>query len=508
MSAALAILFVVTRNLFWSAPVLGRLHLRTDDNPLGEISSIVGQLRRWTPREGAQQRIADWLLTVGLALSFSLAAAFPPATTAAIWPAIASVIVYCVFLASIRHRPRRMVLLVIDDLDRCDGERVVRLLETIHTVLRERSTPRWGRTWRTPAPFGVLVLANGAWIRDSFRKHYETFDRSTGPDAVHDLGADFLQKIFDHSVLVPGLSPDQTEDLMHVVAGTKYLAARTRTPRRPHAALAPVIPADTDSSSAGPESIPSTVRAVEEDAMIRPGEPVATPNRPTTPSSAVTTPAPASAQSGDQSEVRARADVRSAETDLGVGSQLLVTHLLTDYHDILPGNPRLIIRVAASWAMLRAVARSLNLEAENEPANELLVRAAVIWVRFPVLVDRLLDADQPPVIDPADEACPAAWRRRDVQQVLTMRDRTRVDIQDLAAYYGKFFAPEVAQPLSTVKPPLQAQLLPHVNDTPAAADDPDQSLARWPGPLADTRPSIGRSSHPEPGSTASVHDGA
>jgi len=71
---------------------------------------------------------------------------------------------------------------------------------------------------------------------------------------------------------------------------------------------------------------------------------------------------------------------------------VLITHLLTNYSSILPGNPRLIIRVASAWAMLRAVARSLNLEAAAEPANEVLVRAAVIWIRFPVLADEILDS--------------------------------------------------------------------------------------------------------------------
>ena len=117
--------------------------------------------------------------------------------------AAAGVASYIAFLATTATRPRRMVLLVIDDLDRCNSDRVVRLLETVHTVLRERSAPRWLRRWRKPARFAVIVSASGHWVRDAFTKHYEVFDRETPDDAVHDLGADFLHKIFDHSVLVP-----------------------------------------------------------------------------------------------------------------------------------------------------------------------------------------------------------------------------------------------------------------------------------------------------------------
>jgi KAP family P-loop domain len=42
------------RVLFWSAPAFGRLHLRAEDNPLGEIAAVVASLRRWSPREGAR----------------------------------------------------------------------------------------------------------------------------------------------------------------------------------------------------------------------------------------------------------------------------------------------------------------------------------------------------------------------------------------------------------------------------------------------------------------------
>src|SRR5690606_13848485 len=116
--------------------------------------------------------------------------------------------------------------------------------------------------------------------------------------------------------------------------------------------------------------------------------------------------------------------------------------------------------------MQRAEARSLNLEVDAEPANELLVRAAVIWVRFPLLVDDLFDADRVPIIDPAHPDCPPRWRRNDVQQVLTMNDGRRLDVEDLALYYGTFFPPQVqrtsasqssARPQQTGEEPSEAR---------------------------------------------------
>jgi len=583
IAGVLAIVFIVTRGLFWAAPVLGRLHARTDDNPLGEISGIVGHLRRWLPRDGAHQRLADWLLAGWLVLSVCLAVWWKPliggsqhaaaywhalpATTQTsavkafialavaiggvillgvlwgwlsrlgesgrkhrrrrkkpstsryvspprltrrdvirliasvvtllvlgligwvligwlVWPALAPGISrlwalpvddqwrwiwafvtlaglggYLIFLLVIRNRPRRMVLLIIDDLDRCAADRVVRLLEAVHTLLRERAAPRRFPVWRQPAKFGVLVLANGAWIRAAFRSGYKDFDHG-GDDAVHDLGADFLQKIFDHSVLVPDLSPEQTHDLMHVVAKSSYWTPATRAaePRdngqeNPLAAkvlpgsapgykpISPEVTPQQDGTIAEKEA-PEAQQSPSKKQNPPPGT-IATGSTPSQPVTAARTKRDEHSAVKDVTEPRR---VGVAESDLGVNAALLVTHLLTRYSAILPGNPRLIIRVASAWAMLRAVAQSLNLGMDGKRETDLLIRAAVIWVRFPVLVDEILDAAEPPIIDANMSDCAPRWRRRDVQEVLTTSTGL-LKIEDLAAYYGKFFGSEVPSPV-------------------------------------------------------------
>jgi WD40 repeat protein len=594
IAGVLAIVFVVTRALFWAAPVLGRLHARTDDNPLGEISGIVGHLRRWSPREGVNQRIADWLLAGWMAFGVCLAVWWRPlvgasqhavaywhgmpatAQTAAVkvvialsiavgglvlfrivwhvaslpgksgtkhqrhkrrkiaaavlgwlrsahsnefvppprldrsdvilliarivrllllgvigwlvWPALAAGIRrlwalpvddrwrwiwalvtvaglggYLVYLLVNRNRPRRMVLLIIDDLDRCAADRVVRLLEAIHTLLRERAAPRRFPVWRQPAKFGVLVLANGAWIRASFRSGYKDFDHG-GDDAVHDLGADFLQKIFDHSVLVPDLSPEQTHDLMHVVAKSSYWTPATRAAEpRDNGQENPLAAKVLPGSAPGHKRILPDV-APQQDGTIAekeapegqqspskeqnpPAGTIATGSTSSRPVTAARTKRDEHSAVKDMTEPRR---VGVAESDLGVNAALLVTHLLTKYSAILPGNPRLTIRVATAWAMLRAVAQSLNLSIEGEHETDLLVRAAVIWVRFPALVDEILDAAEPPIIDSNTSDCTPRWRRRDVQEVLTTSTGL-LKIEDLAAYYGKFFSPEAPSPVAKGK---------------------------------------------------------
>ena len=66
-------------------------------------------------------------------------------------------------------------------------------------------------------------------------------------------------------------------------------------------------------------------------------------------------------------------------------------------------------------------------------------------IRFPVLVDEILDSDTPPVIDRLDPNFGPKWWRRDVQQVLTRSGGQLIDITKLAAYYGRFCSPAVTR---------------------------------------------------------------
>lgn len=344
--------------------------------------------------------------------------------------------------------------------------------------------------WTGRHRFAVIVCASGHWIRDAFTRHYEVFDRRDSDNAVHDLGADFLQKIFDHSVLVPNLSPEQTEDLIHVVSGSRYYAAPPRPPRQIRAAPTGSSAEPKPDAEAGPDADTQAgrrrgtgMRSADGPRQVDQTTAAADPpplSGAAASATAADQGAPSAAPATDPAEVERRqqeriiADTRAARDDLGVEAKWLITHLLTNYAHILPNNPRLIIRVASAWAMLRAVARSINLQRDGEPANDLLVRAAVIWVRFPVLADELLDADEPPVIDPENEGCSPRWRRRDVQQVLTMKNDQLLDIEDLALYYGKFYAKPVRQQ------PVECGA--HSPAGPPAASDPDKTRASAPPP--------------------------
>ena len=80
----------------------------------------------------------------------------------------------------------------LDDMDRCEPESVVELLEGIQTLFRSRP---------------VLFVAAGdrRWISKCFQMHYKDFAELI-PNPGHRLGDLFLEKVFQLSVRVPRIS--------------------------------------------------------------------------------------------------------------------------------------------------------------------------------------------------------------------------------------------------------------------------------------------------------------
>lgn len=294
---------VVGRTLFWHSAPFGRLHLHTEDNPLGQVSDMIGWLRGWVPPCRAGQ-------------------------------------------------DRRPILLVIDDLDRCPAERVVKILETVHTILRHppaRSRPRR----REPARLFVLVLADGRWVRQAFASRFAEFQNPGS--ATRDLGSDFAQKVFDHVVLVPDLFAEQV---------SAYLDS--------------VVEARTDDSADGLEASP-------ERNTVRTGDDDASPREDAAPADA----APVRDQESEEID-RVRQEATAAATDVRSA------HLLHTYAGLMPANPRMIKRIANALVMLRAI----MIHVRHTEDDDALARAAILLVRFPMLAARLRFDDLSNSTDP------------------------------------------------------------------------------------------------------------
>ncbi|HEU5157177.1 MAG TPA: P-loop NTPase fold protein [Streptosporangiaceae bacterium] len=285
------------RTLFWHSAPFGRLHLHTEDNPLGQVADMIGWLRGWAPRVSPGRAGQD---------------------------------------------VRRPILLVIDDLDRCPPDRVVKLLETVHTILRQ--PPARGRPRRRePARLFVLVLADGHWVRQAFTSQFADFQNPGS--ATRDLGSDFAQKVFDHVVLVPDLSAEQVATY-----------------------LDDVVSAPADGAANGPGVSPEQVAvrtAIDNTGpQADPALPDATP------------------PVRDQESMRIDR-VRQEATP--AASDARGHHLLHTYASLMPANPRMIKRIANTLGMLQAVRYHVG-HTEDDDA---MARAAILLVRFPVLANRL-----------------------------------------------------------------------------------------------------------------------
>jgi hypothetical protein len=105
---------------------------------------------------------------------------------------------------------------VVDDLDRCDGNYVVELLNTVQNVVRDSQRRKPVKTPLTPLerkrkPHGdgaacyVVVAADGRWIRASYEQAHKTCGEAVA-EPGRPLGYLFLDKIFQTTVIVPAMS--------------------------------------------------------------------------------------------------------------------------------------------------------------------------------------------------------------------------------------------------------------------------------------------------------------
>ena len=375
-------------------------------------------------------------------------------------------VLYALWTALRRCQPRRPILLVIDDLDRCSAERVVKLMETVHTLLREPAETRLLPRWRQPAPLIVLALADGRWVRAAFETRYESFGALGSP--VHGLGADFLQKVFDHIVLVPALAADQVQTYVDHVTGTSAWAIASRIVADQGPDLTPThafpVPgqsvADTNGQVGSPregvgESPPISAAAAAAPDPV-PAAPDPAGSAPQRAERLITEAAPGEVHSqsvraalddttGTERERLAEAIAARAATTEALAA--FTEDLLIRYTPLMPANPRLIKRVANAFGMLLA----LGLHLGHHEDEDTIARAAILLVRFPTLVDDLLSAPDPPMLDPPADPNPtdpsptglaSRWLRRDVQQVLRRADGSRLDITRIARCYGRHYAPD------------------------------------------------------------------
>ncbi len=236
------------------------------------------------------------------------------------------------------------VCVFIDDLDRCNADFVVDLLEGIQTSFRHPKV-------------AYVVAADKTWIRSSFENRYSTFNDEIG-DAGQPLGYLFLEKIFQLSVPVPGMGVWKKryfESLLHGTAGASE-----------------ADPAGGDQPQKAEKKQDEAVQQRREEIRVEQGGDIR--------------------QAGIEAALQDRDDdiTRAAlvlEYTASKAARQETEHLLARFTTLLPDNPRVMKRMINAFGMRYAI----GLLERSNVSREVLARWALLEQRFPALADLLVE---------------------------------------------------------------------------------------------------------------------
>ncbi|PRY37830.1 KAP family P-loop NTPase fold protein [Umezawaea tangerina] len=230
------------------------------------------------------------------------------------------------------RRSRKPVVFFVDDLDRCPGEYVVDLLDSVQTLVRDYP----GRAERKPKAASFVVAADGAWLRSAYAAAHPTADSSAGS-----IGYRFADKLFQFTIPMPGLSTtDREVFLRHLLAidaaepRTEEIAEASSRVRAAAGHERGILQVIDSISDAGVRDVVARVAAVE------------------------------------ISKAPARADAE---------------HALAKFASLLSGNPREIKLFLNTYGMLRAI-RTLE---GNTVETDVLALWSIVRVRWPAIADHL-----------------------------------------------------------------------------------------------------------------------
>jgi hypothetical protein len=291
------------RWLTWRTPAGARLFQRRDDNPMETVAAH-----------------ADWL----------------------------------------RRQVDAPVVLVIDDLDRCDAAFTVELLEAVETVVRR--PPTHGRAGTAPAqPLVVLVCADERWIHAAFETIYAPFTAAVRRSGTT-LGSLFLAKLFPLRLRVPDLDVATAVVFARAKLGLPVPDARTGGPVAPGGGP----------PAAGAVDAPATPIDTRLDEVRRTDDP-------------------------DLARARLRELSRRSAS---VEGQRSLRHELEDFLPLLEPQPRAVVRLINAYTILRLTTGGSG--AGVRPGA--LARWVILGMRWPALADALVE--RPELVD--------AWAAREV----------------------------------------------------------------------------------------------
>ncbi len=229
------------------------------------------------------------------------------------------------------------IMVYVDDLDRCNADYVIELLEVIQTVFND------SRVY-------YLIAADRRWVHKAYESVYPEMMQSIR-EPGKDMGSLFLEKIFQMEVTIPEISPEQKAEYF----GT--LLTRQK---------GPVIEETVEPS---PDEITAAVSTTVE-AMLH-----------------------LLTQPNLHSKMREAVSNKAAVAINTRESQEKLEHFLEPFSAFLANNPRAIKRYINAYTMILTIALVLSPEEFASESNQKkLALWMIILTRWPSAVEEIRQA--------------------------------------------------------------------------------------------------------------------
>lgn len=212
---------------------------------------------------------------------------------------------------------KRQLAIFIDDIDRCNRDFIIELLEGIQTLFKDKKVL-------------YIVAGDKNWITTSFANAYSEFNNQQS-SKQHNLGELFLEKAFQLSLRMPNISDASKEEYWSHILG---------------------ITEATNQKKVEVEEISSELKKEVQQELDTAVEDITTPEF---------------IQKFEEKHNLSSNAASSLIIEKKNESDQEIRHLLKDLHGLVETNPRSIIRLANNYTMTRStlIAERKNFDAEK-----------------------------------------------------------------------------------------------------------------------------------------------
>jgi hypothetical protein len=246
--------------------------------------------------------------------------------------------------ASTIRRYRRPVLVIVDDLDRCDPEYVTELIRGMQTILVSQRIV-------------FLLLGDRDWVEQAFSETYKTMKGIyVGPE--HEFGARFVEKAIQFSFVLPDVSRLKRRSYVRKLLNLREesfakLADHATEDQKPLKKEAEVVLAKQDYATreAAAAELRNSLQGLDSSA---------------------------------RGEILRDLDIKlSLRAAADSSAESATSHMIEALAPLLPSNPRQIKRIVNALSLMQEAARLQGVARPGSPEWQVLARWIVIMTEWP-----------------------------------------------------------------------------------------------------------------------------